>query len=502
MRSVHYMCHAQTCRMLFFLLFLPFVVCSDLPEFTSDDFNVRVKDKPNTLVMFYAPWCGHCKKLKPSFIAAGKRLAATTDNIALALVDCTTQEGVCTEFGVRGYPTIKLFKDGKHVHDFDGARDEEGIVTYMLKRSKPVLRELSDAKQLADMLGSSEARKQPVIVAYIESSKKEWLESFKELASELLMDANFAQTQVPSILEVVDGKSLVRLYRPKDMLSKLDKSSVDFDGEWTNEALKDWIFKNSYGLVGYRMPENEKFFSKNNLVVFYHNVSLDSHAKGVNYFRNRLIKLIQSTEDVLTELTFAYSYSDDYLHELNELGFPSMKDYPVVALFSRGKKYKLEKYTPESFVEFLKNFLTGSLVPHVKSEEIPTEQKSAVVKVVAHTFDSVVNDPSKDVFVIFHAPWCGHCKQLMPKFETAAEKLKDEPDILFAAVDATANDIPEPFAVHGYPTLYFVPKLHKEAPKQYEGGREVDDLINFVARESSQELRSYDRKGVEKKNEL
>ncbi|KAF8564118.1 hypothetical protein P879_11900 [Paragonimus westermani] len=488
--------------MFLLLLFLAFAVCSELPEFTTDDFNVRVIEKPNTLVMFYAPWCGHCKKLKPSFIAAGKRLAAMTDNIALALVDCTAQEGICGEFGVKGYPTIKLFKDGKHVHDFDGARDEEGIVNYMLKRSKPVLHELSDAKQLADMLESPGAGKQPVIVAYIESSRKGWLESFKELASELLMDASFAQAQVPNVLDVVDSKSLVRLYRPKNMLSRSDESSVDFDGEWTKEGLKDWIFKNSYGLVGYRTPENEKFFSKNNLLVFYHNASLDSHAKGVNYFRNRLIKLIQSTGDVRTQLTFAYSCSDDYLHELSELGFPSTTDYPVVALFFRGKKYKLENYTPESFVKFLENFMTGSLIPHVKSEEIPTEQKGAVVKVVAHTFDSVVNDPSKDVFVIFHAPWCGHCKHLMPKFETAAEKLKDEPDILFAAVDATANDVPEPFLVHGYPTLYFVSKLSKEAPKQYEGGREVDDLINFVARESSQELRGYNRMGVAKKSEL
>ncbi|KAA3681538.1 protein disulfide isomerase family A, member 3, partial [Paragonimus westermani] len=412
--TAHYMCHAQTRGMILFLFFLPFAVCSELPEFTTDDFNVRVNEKPNTLVMFYAPWyhvtfgvniifrCGHCKKLKPSFIAAGERLAATTDNIALALVDCTTQEGICGEFGVKGYPTIKLFKDGKHVHDFDGTRDEEGIVNYMLKRSKPVVRELSDANQLADMLESPGAGKQPVIVAYIESSRKGWLESFRELASELLMDASFAQAQVPDVLDVVDGKSLVRLYRPKNMLSRLDSPSVDFDGEWTKEGLKDWIFKNS----------------------------------------------------------------------------------------------------PESFTEFLKKFMTGSLIPHVKSEEIPTEQKGAVVKVVAHTFDSVVNDPSKDVFVIFHAPWCGHCKHLMPKFETAAEKLKDEPDILFAAVDATANDIPELFLVHGYPTLYFVPKLSKEAPKQYEGGREVDDLINFVARESSQELRGYDRTGVAKKSEL
>ena len=61
---------------------------------------------------------------------------------------------------------------------------------------------------------------------------------------------------------------------------------------------------------------------------------------------------------------------------------------------------------------------------------------------VGKNFDEVVNDPERDVLIEFYAPWCGHCKSLAPKYEELAEKLKDEPGVTIAKMDATANDVP------------------------------------------------------------
>lgn len=43
--------------------------------------------------MFYAPWCGHCKKAKPDFQAAADKLAKETTSKVFAAVDCTTNQG-------------------------------------------------------------------------------------------------------------------------------------------------------------------------------------------------------------------------------------------------------------------------------------------------------------------------------------------------------------------------------------------------------------------------
>jgi thiol-disulfide isomerase/thioredoxin len=55
---------------------------------------------------FYAPWCGHCKKLEPIYAHVAQALHDTP--IRVGRVDCTRFPSVGTEFKVNGFPTIIL----------------------------------------------------------------------------------------------------------------------------------------------------------------------------------------------------------------------------------------------------------------------------------------------------------------------------------------------------------------------------------------------------------
>jgi len=119
---------------------------------------------------------------------------------------------------------------------------------------------------------------------------------------------------------------------------------------------------------------------------------------------------------------------------------------------------------------------------------------------LAKNFDEIVNDNTKDVLIEFYAPWCGHCKSLAPKYDELAKKLKKESNIVIAKMDATENDVPSPYQVQGFPTIFFAPKNSKQNPRKYEGGREVDDFIKYLAKESTEPLDGYDRNGSKKKS--
>jgi len=259
--------------------------------------------------------------------------------------------------------------------------------------------------------------------------------------------------------------------------------------------------KKIHGLVGHRTPSNINDYSKPTVIVYY-NVDYVRDVKGTNYIRNRILKVAKKLADENVKVRFAISNNEEFRHELNEYGIDDIKKDSkyVLARGSTDQKYKMtEDFSYEALEEFARNVVSGNLEPYLKSQAIP-EQTDDVKVVVAKNFDEIVNDNTKDVLIEFYAPWCGHCKSLAPKYDELAKKLKKEPNIVIAKMDATENDVPSAYEVQGFPTIYFAPKNSKNNPRKYDGGREVDDFIKYLAKESTEPLLGYERNGSKKKS--
>ena len=425
--------------------------------------------------------CGHCKRLKPEFQKAASILKANDPPVHLAQVDCTDAgKDTCGRFSVSGYPTVKIFREGELSSDYNGPREAGGIVKYMKSQVGPASKEVKSDADLAALLAKPEV----VVVAYGKDT-------------DVFMKVANAQRETVAFGHYPDSsKSGIVLHRPKILQSKFEDAEVKYEGKMDKDHLTKWILDNYHGLVGHRTMDNMKEF-KEPLVVAYYDVDYVKNVKGTNYWRNRVMKVAKG----FSGLNFAVANKNDFQHEASEFGLDVVTaEKPLVAIkSSKGKFVMKDDFDMPNFEKFLKDYEAGNLEAYLKSEPVPT-QDGPVKIAVAKNFDELVNKNEKDILIEFYAPWCGHCKKLAPTYDELGEKMAGE-NVDIVKMDATANDVPAGFDVRGFPTLFWLPSDTKK-PVSYNGGRELDDFVKYIAEKATKELNGFDRKGNAKKTEL
>jgi len=104
-----------------------------------DDSNFKdlVGGSPH-FVMFFAPWCGHCKRLAPVWEEMAGKLNKDVDSeVTIAKVDCTVATALCSAQDVTGYPTLKFFKNGFEKEDgvkYRGNRDAASLEKFIAEK--------------------------------------------------------------------------------------------------------------------------------------------------------------------------------------------------------------------------------------------------------------------------------------------------------------------------------------------------------------------------------
>ncbi|KAL7126531.1 hypothetical protein ABFS83_14G194200 [Erythranthe nasuta] len=113
------------------LLFVASAFADDVVVLTEENFDKEVGQDRGALVEFYAPWCGHCKKLAPEYETLGASFKKAK-SVVIAKVDCDEHKSVCSKYGVSGYPTIQWFPKGSlEPKKYEGARNAEALAEYV-----------------------------------------------------------------------------------------------------------------------------------------------------------------------------------------------------------------------------------------------------------------------------------------------------------------------------------------------------------------------------------
>jgi thioredoxin len=94
--------------------------------FSDAGFNAEVLNSPTpVLVVFWATWCRYCRKMAPTIDAIAGEYAG---RLKVGKVDVDQNPATANHYGIRGTPTLLLFKRGQVVGGIDGAAEKSEVV--------------------------------------------------------------------------------------------------------------------------------------------------------------------------------------------------------------------------------------------------------------------------------------------------------------------------------------------------------------------------------------
>ena len=95
---------------------------------TDDTFDTALKGDKPVVVDFWAEWCGPCKQMAPHLEAVAEEFA---EKVTVAKINVDENPMVAGKYGVRGLPTLMLFKDGEMVDSMLGAKSKQAIAEWI-----------------------------------------------------------------------------------------------------------------------------------------------------------------------------------------------------------------------------------------------------------------------------------------------------------------------------------------------------------------------------------
>lgn len=96
----------------------------------NESFEGKLNDDVPKFVNFNTSWCGYSKKVQPAWDQLTKEVDSSKVEVIDLKCDVSENEALCESEGIQGYPTIRLYKNGKH-HDYTGDRTTASMKSFL-----------------------------------------------------------------------------------------------------------------------------------------------------------------------------------------------------------------------------------------------------------------------------------------------------------------------------------------------------------------------------------
>lgn len=441
---------------------------------------------------FSSRQCPHCQALAPEYSAAATTLRSSRPDVVLAKVDATENKALARRFGVKGFPTLKWFRDGV-AHEYTGGRSSASeIVAWIQQKTGVLLQHVNSASDVDAML----AERTHVLVAFVQDAVGGAEVAVLQEAAEVLEEniALVSDKHVAIKIGIGAVPPTVTLLRTfEERMVVLDQpSSMTVDGLVSfvrrhrrpsllafSTATASTVLQAPYQLLCFASAQDD--IERLQPVLKRAAAALRSSDKSV------LVVTVNAAS--VNETASVYTF---FGISGNSTALPAVRGFTNL----EGKMTKFKPHADgdlslDALVAFGRSLLNGTAKAYYTSQQIPTESQDpgAVTIVVGDTFDAIVLDRERDVLLEVYAPWCQHCRALEPVYERLAKRFRRIDSVVITKMDGTANEHPAASATQ-YPTLLFYPATGdaaqaKGAPVVYDGARTVSALTKFVKKHAT-----------------
>ncbi|KAI3685195.1 hypothetical protein L6452_34432 [Arctium lappa] len=261
-------------------------------ELDESNFDAAISSFDFIFVDFYAPWCGHCKRLSPELDKAAPMLSGLTKPIVIAKVNADKYSRLASKYEIDGFPTLKIFMHGVPT-EYNGPRKADLLVRYLRKFVAPdvtVLESDSGITEFVEAAGTAF----PIFIGFgldesaisnlaIKFKKNAWFSVAKDFSEKTMALYDF--DKVPALLALHPS---------------FDEQNI-FYGPFEDKFLEEFIQQSLLPLILPISPEGLKLLKDDDRKIVLTIVEDETHFES-----KALIKLLRAAASANRDLVFGY----------------------------------------------------------------------------------------------------------------------------------------------------------------------------------------------------
>merc|ERR1712107_838071 len=310
------------------------------------------------------------------------------------------------------------------------------MVDWLEKKIGPPVASLSTLEDVESFIADNEV----AVVGFFAGSGPE-----KEGYEQACLDYDDYGVHYP--VRITNDADAIAKFGGKDgvvLFTKYDNGEKKYSGDYSVQSIRDFITEHA-------LPNVIEF--KDQVLFVSVDVAEEDHRRMLEFLGVR--------------------------HRINNDTFPTMR---IITMRDGASpvRFKPEDTTvsEENVRSFVSDYTAGKVPRDYFVEPLPADWNDRPAKyLTAVNLKQFIEDKKKHSLVMFYAPWCGHCKTLMPVWDQLAEKYIDS-DVVVGKLDATVNEVEGVPPVNSFPTIKLFMKDGTQA--EYNGERTVEGISKFI----------------------